>query len=126
MVEVIAKINERASDIIIKEISTMSEFSHANGYELRSKDLGNRGVIIEIGNKYEEGRAIILPPKKAKEYGKWLLRTIGEKKREFPKELAGILEKLIEEKNTEQKLKKSEKSKIKSAIRILKKSRSQN
>lgn len=125
MVELVAKIKERSGGAVIKEISTMSEFSHVNGYELRSKDLGDRGVMIEIGNEYEEGRAIILPPEKAKEYGNWLLRTIGEKRKEFPKELAGILERLIEEKDAEQKLKKDERSKIKSAIRILK-SRSQN
>ena len=121
----ILKIDDKNSESIIEKLTAVREFSYESGYVLRSKDLGDKGVILEIGNKNEEGRAIILPPEKAKEFGQWLLRIIGGRKWELPKELAGILERLIGENATEQKLKRNEKAKIKAAIRILK-SKSRN
>jgi len=123
MLEVITKRDEKSNESIIKKLTSVREFSYESGYVLSSRDLGEKGVVLEIGNKHEEGRAIILPPEKAQEYGKWLLRTIG--KRELPKELAGILERLIGENPAEQKLKRNEKAKVKAAIRILR-SKSQN
>ena len=116
----ILKSNEKSSGYIIEKLTAVREFSYESGYVLRSKDLGDKGVMLEIGNENEEGRAIILPPEKAKEFGKWMLRIIGGRKRELPKELAGILERLIGENVTEQKLKRNEKAKVKAAIRILK------
>ncbi len=121
----ILKIDEKSGESIIEKLTAVREFSYESGYVLRSKDLGDKGVILEIGNENEEGRAIILPPEKAKEFGKWMLRIIGGRKWELPKELAGILERLIGENVTEQKLKRNEKAKIKAAIRILK-SKSRN
>lgn len=121
----ILKIDDKSGESIIEKLTAMREFSYESGYVLRSKDLGNKGVILDIGNKDEEGRAIILPPEKAKEFGQWLLHIIGERKRELPKELAGILERLIGENAAKQKLKRNEKAKIKAAIRILK-SKSRN
>ena len=125
MLEAIMKRDEKSGESIIRKLTSVREFSHENGYVLSSRDLGEKGVVMEIGNEYEEGRAIILPPEKAKEFGQWLLRIIGGRKREFPKELAGILERLIGEDTAEQKLKRNEKAKIKAAIRILR-SKSQN
>ncbi len=101
----ILKIDDKNSESIIEKLTAVREFSYDSGYILRSKDLGDKGVMLEIGNENEEGRAIILPPKKAKEFGKWMLRIIGARKWELPKELAGILERLIGENATEQKLK---------------------
>ena len=122
MLEAISGIDEKRATSIIEKVSAASEFSYECGYELRSKDLGDRGVIIELGNKNEEVRAIILPPAKAKDYGKWLSHAIGRNKSKLPKELAGILERLIGEKETEKKLKRNEKAKIKAAIKILRNS----
>ncbi|MHC4528286.1 MAG: hypothetical protein ACYTEX_11890 [Planctomycetota bacterium] len=99
--------------------SAISEFCYENGYALSVTDLGNKGVKIELGHEYGDGGAIILPPEKAKECAKWLLRTIGQIKHSPLKELCDILQRLMREKALGQALQRGEKKKIAEAVRLL-------
>ena len=133
MLELITKIDERTGELITGKVSALSTFLYESGYILCGEDLGNRGVKIELARETEDGRAIILPPEKAKECAEWLLQTIGERKRKFteakyqlPSELSDILERLIERKGPKQTLKRGDKKKIKQALEVLKNKRSHN
>lgn len=120
MLESITSIDDKTGGPIIKVHSALSTFYYESGYTFLGEDLGNRGVKIELVHEDEDGRAIILPPGKAKECGRWLLETIGKERYKLPKELPDILERLIEQKGFKQRLKRGDKKKIKEALRVLK------
>lgn len=103
-----------------KKRSALSEFCYENGYRLSVTDLGNQGVKIELVHEYKDGGAIIVPPAKAKECGKWLLQTIGQIKYSPLKELVDILQRLMREESLGQILQRGEKKKIREAVRLLK------
>lgn len=126
MLELITKIGDKTGETIIKRRPGLSTFCYESGYTFWGEDLGNRGVKIELVGEHEDGRAVILPPGKAKECGRWLLQTIGEGKYKLPKELPDILERLIEQKGLEQRLRRGDKKKIKEALKVLKIDRSHN
>jgi len=121
MREIITGIDDRTGEPITEKYSSLSSFCYEDGYALLGTDLGNEGVKIELVHKYEDGRAIILPPRKAKECGKWLLRTLGRVGQNLPEGLPDILEKLTKQKRVDRILKRGEKKKIKDAIKVLKK-----
>lgn len=120
MVELITKIDDKMGEPIIEERRALSRFCYESGYIFLGEDLGNRGVKIQLTGGYEDGRAIILPPEKARECGRWLLRTIGKAKYKLPKELLGILERLIERKGFQQRLRRGDKKIIAQALKVLK------
>ena len=126
MLELITKIGDKTGELIIKRRPGLSTFCYESGYTFWGEDLGNRGVKLELVGEHEDGRAVILPPGKAKECGRWLLQTIGEGKYKLPKELPDILERLIEQKGLEQRLRRGDKKKIKEALKVLKTERSHN
>ena len=105
MQELIADINDKTGELIIEERSALSEFHYVNGYTLSFTDLGKHGVKIELIHKQEGSGAIILPPKRTKECGRWLLQTLGQRNLNLPKELSEILERLIKEKKLDRILK---------------------
>jgi len=126
MLEAIAKIEEENVGSIFDEGTALPVFTFENGYALFGKDLGDGGAKIELCSGDEDGMAIILPPIKAKELGKWLLNTLGEEKLKLPKDLLDILERLVEQKGNEQRLKRGDKTKLKKAIQVLKPVHSKN
>ncbi len=104
-----------------QEKAALREFSYSDGYRFLGTDLGGLGVKLELVDKEQDAAAIILPPAKAKECARWLLRTIGQQEQRLPKELPDILERLAKVKSASTKLKRGDKKKIKDAIEVLKK-----
>jgi hypothetical protein len=99
--------------------STFSTFSYKDGYTLSAIDLGVRGVKIELNQRYDDGAAIILPPNKVQDCGRWLLQTLGQDSHGLPRELADILARLINHKKAAQILERGDKTRIKNALKIL-------
>ena len=126
MQELIAKINDNTGEPIIEERSALSGFYYENGYTFSCTDLGKDGVKMELIHKQEGGGAIILPPKKTEEYGRWLLQTLGQRNLNLPKELSEILKRLIKEKRLDRILKRGDKKIIKDVLKFLKGQRSRN
>ena len=104
-----------------QEKTALREFSYSDGYRFSGTDLGGMGVKIELVDNQQDAAAIILPPAKAEECGRWLLGTIGRQEKRLPKELPDILERLARVKSTRAKLKRGDKKKIRDAIEVLKK-----
>jgi hypothetical protein len=98
---------------------TFSTFRYEDGYRLSAIDLGLRGVKIELNQTYDAGAAIILPPNKVQDCGKWLLQTLGQDSYGLPRELTDILTRLISHKKASQILERGDKTKIKNALKIL-------
>ncbi|MHC4085160.1 MAG: hypothetical protein ACYSWZ_02615 [Planctomycetota bacterium] len=98
---------------------TFSTFRYEDGYRLSAIDLGLRGVKIELNQTYDAGAAIILPPNKVQDCGKWLLQTLGQDSYGLPRELTDILARLINHKKASQILERGDKTKIKDALKIL-------
>lgn len=99
--------------------AAFSTFRYEDGYKLSAIDLGLRGVKIELNQEYDAGAAIILPPNKVQDCGKWLLQTLGQDNYGLPRELTDILTRLITHKKAGQILERGDKTKIKDALKIL-------
>jgi hypothetical protein len=108
------------SKLVVEKRSALSGYCYQNGYVFSVTDLGKQGVKIELVHEYGDGRAIILPPAKAEECAKWLLRTIGQIKHSPLKELCDILQRLMREKSLGRILHRGDKKKIREAVRLLK------
>ena len=119
MLELITRIDDKAGKPVTKELSVLSGFCYEDGYVFSATDLGKRGVKIELVHGQEDGGAIILPPRKAKECGRWLLQTLGQTGLGFPKELPDILDRLVQEKKSGQVLRWGDKKKIKDTVKVL-------
>jgi hypothetical protein len=99
--------------------AAFSTFRYKDGYTLSAIDLGVRGVKIELNQTYDDGAAIILPPEKVQDCGIWLLQTLGQDRHGLPKELTDILARLINHKKAAQILERGDKTKIKDALKVL-------
>ena len=126
MRDLIAKIDDETDKPIIGERRSLSGFRYENGYTLSCTDLGKNGVKVELVHKHEGSGAIILPPGKTKEYGRWLLQTISQRNHNPSKELAEILKRLINEKKLNKIFKRGDKKKVRDALNFLKSTRSKN
>jgi hypothetical protein len=104
---------------ISSRYSALSAFSFENGYRFSATDLGNQGVKINLSHEADGGGAIILPPRKVAECGRWLLNTLGQDRLGLPRELTDILERLSREKAVGRVLKRGDKKKIKDALKVL-------
>jgi hypothetical protein len=120
--ELIIRIDSKTGKPVIEDRPALSEFSYENGYVFRGTDLGGLGVKIELVHKEKEegGGAIILPPGKAQECAKWLLKTLGQIYPSLPEELPDILKKIVKRKEATRILERGDKKKIKDALRLLK------
>ncbi|HUV40650.1 MAG TPA: hypothetical protein VMW23_02530 [Sedimentisphaerales bacterium] len=115
-----AGFQESTGQLTTQEKAALHEFSYSDGYRFLGTDLGGLGVKLELVDKQQDAAAIILPPAKAKECARWMLRTIGQQEQRLPKELPDILERLTRIKSAGAKLKRGDKKKIKDAIEVLK------
>ena len=106
--------------------NALANFKYENGFVFYGTDLGNQGVKIELMRNYENGGAIILPPKKAIECAHWMLQSIGQMEHDIPKELPGILEKIATDKQAKRLLNREDRKKLKQAISFLKLYNSKN
>ena len=120
MVEVITGIDEKTGEPIIECPPALPGFSYHNGYTLSGQDLGDKGVKINLLREYEDERAIILPPDKAREFGRWLSKTINEQRTNLPRELPAILKRLSRQRGTRLTLRQGDKAKIQQALYALK------
>lgn len=102
-------------DAANEEQESLSGFHYKNGFTLSCTDLGNAGIKIELIHSGRESNAIILPPGKTEEYGKWLLNTIGQRNLDLPTELPKILEKFVKVKKLSRMLDRDDKKQIKDA-----------
>ena len=96
-----------------------SSFRYEDGYTFSAIDLGTHGVKVELNRLYDDGGAVILPPEKVRDCGRWLLQTIGQNSHGLPKELTDILQRLITHKKAGQILERGDKTKIKDALKVL-------
>ena len=113
------RIGDESGKPINRMYAAFSTFRYEDGYKLSAVDLGIRGVKIELNQTYDAGAAIILPPKKVQDCGKWLLQTLGQDSHGLPRELSDILTRLITHKKAAQILERGDKTKIKDALKIL-------
>ena len=118
MVRLTTSVNEEGQ-LVISRKSAIARFCYEDGYAFLVTDLGKRGVKIELAHEDEGSGAIILPPAKAEECGKWLLQTIGQMKYSPLKELSGILKRVLREKALDRILQRGDKKKIREAVRLL-------
>lgn len=116
-------LSPRIGDTPGKSINQMyaafSAFRYKDGYTLSVIDLGTQGVKIELIQAYDIGGAIILPPKKVQECGRWLLQSLGQNSFGLPKELSDILHRLISHKKSGQILQRGDKTTIRNALKVL-------
>ncbi|HIJ51543.1 MAG TPA: hypothetical protein HPP66_00100 [Planctomycetes bacterium] len=116
-------LSPRIGDTPGKSVNQMyaafSAFRYKDGYTLSVIDLGTQGVKIELIQAYDIGGAIILPPEKVQECGRWLLQTLGQDSYGLPRELTDILTRLITHKKAGQILERGDKKKIKDALKVL-------
>jgi len=119
MRQLTAEIDRSAGSSKAGSYSALSGFHYQNGYRLSATDLGNQGVKIELVYERDIAGAIILPPGKVGECGRWLLKTLGQDRHGLPKELPGILQRLSKQKSTELIFQRGDKKTIKDTLRIL-------
>ena len=84
------------------------------------KTISEIPVKIDLIDKEDVAGAIILPPRKVAECGRWLLNTLGQDRLGLPKELADILHRLSRQKGLHRVLKRGDKQRIREALRVLK------
>ncbi len=96
-----------------------SAFRYEDGYKFSAIDLGTKGVKVELNRAYDIGGAVILPPEKVRDCGRWLLQTIGLDHYGLPSELTDILARLINHKKAGQILQRGDKKKIRDALKVL-------
>jgi hypothetical protein len=99
--------------------AAFSTFRYKDGYTFSAIDLGNQGVKIELTQTYDMGGAIILPPDKVHDCGRWLLQTIGQDSFGLPNELSDILSRILAHKKSGQIFERGDKTKIKDALKVL-------
>lgn len=97
----------------------LSCFTYRNGYVLSATDLGKGGVKLALSHDHDSEAAIILPPEKVHECGRWLLQTMDQDVRGLPTEIRDILRRLTESKSASRILQYGEKKKIRDALRVL-------
>ena len=108
--------NRKTINQVYKALST---FRYEDGYSFSAVDLGTHGVKIELSRAYDIGAAIILPPERVHDCGKWLLQTIGQDSFGLPKELTDILSRLVKHEKAGKILQRGDKAKIKEALKAL-------
>lgn len=100
--------------------AALPPFRYEDGYTFSASDLGKLGVKIELNHEYDTGVAIVLPPGKVGEFGKWLLETLEQESNGLPKQLCDILERLSKQSGFKPTLQRGDKKKIKDALKVLK------
>ncbi len=98
-------------------------FRYEDGYTLSASDLGKIGVKIELNHEHDAGVAIILPPEKVAECGRWLLDTLEQDSNGLPQQLRGILERLSKQSGFKPTLQRGDKKRIREALKVLRQSR---
>jgi len=104
--------------------AALPAFAYEDGYAFSATDLGKLGVKIELKHRYDTAGAIILPPGKVAECGRWLLETLEQESHGLPKGLRGILERLSRQSGFKPTLERGDKKKIKDALKVLNSQRS--
>jgi hypothetical protein len=99
--------------------TAFSVFRYENGYTLSAVDLGAQGVKVELNRTFDIGGAIILPPQKVQECGRWLLQSLGQDSFGLPKDLSDVLSRIIKHKKSGQIFERGDKKKIRDALKIL-------
>jgi hypothetical protein len=120
MVKISAQTSAKSNERLKFTSDALPPFQYEGGYTLSASDLGKLGVKIELNNEYEHGMAIILPPRKVGEYGRWLLGTLEQDGNGLPKQLYEILERLSEQKGMRLNIRRGDKKKLKDALKVLK------
>lgn len=117
------RLSPRFGDTPGRQINQMytafSVFRYENGYALSAVDLGAQGVKIELNRTFDIGGAIILPPKKIQEFGRWLLQSLGQDSFGLPKDLSDVLARIVNHKKSGQIFERGDKKKIRDALKIL-------
>ena len=113
------RIGDKPKKPIHQMYTALSAFRYEDGYAFSAIDLGTRGVKIELNRAYDIGAAIILPPEKVRDCGRWLLQTIGQNSYGLPKELLAILERLVRHEKSGRILQRGDKTKIRDALKVL-------
>ncbi len=113
------RIGDEPKKSINQMYTPFSSFRYEDGYTFSVIDLGTKGVKIELNRAYDVGAAIILPPEKVRDCGRWLLQTIGQNSHGLPKELLAILAGIVRHEKSGQILQRGDKTKIRDALKVL-------
>ncbi|UCG58127.1 MAG: hypothetical protein JSU70_01210 [Phycisphaerales bacterium] len=97
----------------------LAPFTYRNGYILSASDLGKGGVKLTLSHDRDSGAAIILPPDKVHECGRWLLQTMQQDVRGLPVEIRDILRRVTDSRSASRILRHGDKKKIRDALRVL-------
>ncbi len=105
--------------IIISRYASIPGFTYEDGYTFSATDLANRGVKIDLAHEHDRSAAIILPPEKVAECGRWLLQTLGQDRHGLPNGLSDILRRLSKLTPNASILERGDKTRIREALRVL-------
>lgn len=119
MIELTSEAGRNAGNLEAVRQRALPGFTYQDGFLFCATDLGNNGVKIEFSHENDVGAAIILPPNTVAQYGRWLLKTLGQDKHGLPNGLSDILRKLSKHKGIERSLERGDKKTIKDALRVL-------
>ncbi len=105
--------------ILLEKYSSIPGFQYEDGYTIEATDLANRGVKIEMSHRHDMDGAIILPPEKVSECGRWMLKTLGQDQHGLPNELTDVLRRISRQTGQSAVLQRGDKQRIREALRIL-------
>jgi hypothetical protein len=125
MDRLILRIADRTNKQLNHGYAAFSAFHYEEGYKFSAIDLGTQGVKMELNQDHDVGAAIILPPDKVHQCGRWLLQTIGQDSFGLPKDLIEILARLLSHEKAAKILHRGDKKKIKDALKVLRQERLQ-
>ena len=96
-----------------------NKFSYESGAKLEAVDFTDIGVKLSLSHPQWEDLAIIIPPVKAKEFGLWLIKGLGQEIPSLPPQLLEILTRAVETKGTDIKLARGDKSRFREMLKVL-------
>ena len=113
------RMSDNSKRQINERYKALPGFTYKNGYTLSTTDLGDHGVKIELNRAFDVGGAVILPPDKVHECGRWMLKSLGQNSLGLSTELVDVLQRIIRHKKASKILERGDKKKIKDALKIL-------
>ena len=117
--EMVAEIDCKTGEPIIRERPILEQFCYEGGYTLALTDLASQGVKVEILHPDEGSRAVILPSDEVERCAQWILCALALGRGSLVAELAAILERLMQSKDSRLSIRQSDKKRLREAMTIM-------